>query len=261
MIRVTDQLGHEVFLAAGKAQRIISLVPSQTELLHALGLDNEVVGITKFCVHPQEWLRSKNRVGGTKDFKTEVIRTLKPDLILANKEENTKELILSLQNEHPVWTSDIQQLEDALQMIESVGILTGKELPATQLISECRKNFNDLRRPLYPKQRVLYLIWRKPWMCVGNDTFIHDMLQHCGFTNACQLNRYPELSLKQIVELAPEQLLLSSEPYPFKEEHMRELASILPDCRIRLVDGEYFSWYGSRLKDAPAYFASLIYGN
>jgi ABC-type Fe3+-hydroxamate transport system substrate-binding protein len=256
MIRATDQLGYEVFLAAGKAQRIVSLVPSQTELLHALGLENEVVGITKFCIHPREWFKNKTRVGGTKDFKIDIIRSLAPDLILANKEENTSDLIHTLQKEFPVWTSDIHNLDDALKMIASVGVLTGKETTAANIVAECSKNFEDLEKAS-GNQRVLYLIWRKPWMCAGTDTFIHDMLLRCGFQNASELPRYPEISLGQIAELAPDCIFLSSEPYPFKAKHIEELASLLPKSRIVLVDGEYFSWYGSRLIDAPAYFATL----
>jgi ABC-type Fe3+-hydroxamate transport system substrate-binding protein len=256
MIRATDQLGHEVFLAAGKAHRIVSLVPSQTELLHALGLENEVVGITKFCIHPGDWFNNKTRVGGTKDFKIDIIRSLAPDLILANKEENTSDLIHTLQKEFPVWTSDIHNLDDALKMIESVGVLTGKEITAANIVTGCRRNFESLKRAS-GNQRVLYMIWRNPWMCAGTDTFIHDMLRRSGFQNASDLPRYPEMSLSQIAELAPDCIFLSSEPYPFKAKHIEELASMLPKSRIVLVDGEYFSWYGSRLIDAPAYFATL----
>lgn len=256
MIKVTDQLGAEVNLNE-QARRIVSLVPSQTELLHYLGLDEEVIGITKFCIHPDEWFRSKTRVGGTKDFKPELIRSLKPDLVLANKEENQKELLEDLAKDLNVWTSNIHTLDEALEMVKAIGLLTGTEERAEMLIEDCRRNFSSLK-PINKSKKVLYLIWRNPWMCAGNDTFIHDMLLRCGMVNACNSARYPELTSEQIKEMQPELILLSSEPYPFKEMHIAELLNIYPHAEVKLVDGEYFSWYGSRMKDAPEYFAKCI---
>jgi ABC-type Fe3+-hydroxamate transport system substrate-binding protein len=256
MLRLSDQTGHEVILEK-KPGRIISLVPSQTELLYSLGLDEEVIGITRFCIHPQEWFRNKKRVGGTKDFKTDLIRSLQPDLILANKEENTKDKLEELQKDFPVWTSDIHTLPEAFGMIESVGMLTGKEEKANDLIQKCNAAFENLV-PAKNRERILYFIWNKPWMCAGQDTFIHDMLIRCGFENACSGNRYPEISKEEIEAIAPDRILLSSEPFPFKEKHLAEISLQFPATRVQLVDGEYFSWYGSRMLEAPVYFCSVI---
>ena len=252
--RKEDQSGRVVELNRYPS-RIVSLVPSQTELLYALGLDERVVGITKFCVHPEKWFRSKRRIGGTKNLNLDVIQELNPDLIIANKEENNKQDIDRLEKDFPVWVSDVNDLRSALEMIRSVGDITITDPSA--LIREIENGFEHLK-PLNPAKRVLYLIWNAPYMAAGTDTFIHDMLQRCGFENAVPLTRYPELSMEQMVDLNPEVVLLSSEPFPFKEEHVRELQRYLPFALVRLVDGEMFSWYGSRLKLASSYFTDLV---
>jgi ABC-type Fe3+-hydroxamate transport system substrate-binding protein len=239
-------------------QRIISLVPSQTELLYSLGLEEQVVGITKFCVHPSSWFRSKTRVGGTKQVNFDTIRALQPDLIIANKEENTQADVEALTQEYPVWVSDIHTLEDAYEMIGGIGAITFTEARAAALVADIRQGFAALR-PLSRSLRTAYFIWREPWMVAGGDTFIQQLLERCGFRNIFrETPRYPEISIHAVAERKCELVLLSSEPYPFKEKHIAALQEILPDARILLVDGEYFSWYGSRLKEAPAYFSGLI---
>ncbi|MEI6948310.1 helical backbone metal receptor [Paraflavisolibacter sp. H34] len=239
--------------------RIISLVPSQTELLYHLGLEQEVVGITKFCVHPESWFRSKTRVGGTKQLHLDTIRQLRPDLILANKEENVKEQVETLAQEFPVYTSDVADLAGALEMIRALGALTGKAAEAGLLAQEIEKRFLQLRRSVRPLPlRTAYLIWRQPYMTVGGDTFINNMLRAAGLENLFGgRTRYPVTSVEELQALGCELLLLSSEPYPFKEQHRIELQALLPQARIELVDGELFSWYGSRLLLAPAYFGEL----
>lgn len=234
--------------------RIISLVPSQTELLYTLGLEDEVVGITKFCIHPASWFRTKTHVGGTKNIHSKIIDTLKPDLILANKEENDKTQVEDLASRYTVWTSDIQTLSNALDMIRTVGSLTDRTQPARTLTDEIERRFAALKPTKGP--RAAYLIWREPYMAAGGDTFIHDMLQYCGYTNIfASQTRYPTTTLEDLTGC--ETLLLSSEPYPFSEKHIPEIRQQLPNVPIRLVDGQLFSWYGSRLLEAPAYFASL----
>jgi ABC-type Fe3+-hydroxamate transport system substrate-binding protein len=241
-------------------KRIVSLVPSQTELLHYLGLGPETVGITKFCVHPAEWFQTKTRIGGTKDLKMAVIEQLDPDLVIANKEENEKTQVKVLANKYPVWLTDVNDLPGALQMIADIGKLTGKEKAAGGLITEIKQRFelyaaeNTTRKKL----RCVYLIWRKPYMTIGGDTFINDMLERCGFINIFKNEkRYPEVDIHRLAEAGCELLLLSSEPYPFGQQHMDELQQQLPDTKILLADGEMFSWYGSRLLQAPAYFKKL----
>jgi ABC-type Fe3+-hydroxamate transport system substrate-binding protein len=244
--------------------RIVSLVPSQTELLHYLGLEKEVVGITKFCVHPGDWFRTKTRIGGTKTVNMKKVQYLKPDLIIANKEENVKQQIEELANDFPVWVSDVNNLEDAYAMIEAVGSLTGKESRAQDLVSEIQNDFGDHQQSslqALDKEdylRTAYLIWKDPYMTVGGDTFIHDMLCRAGFTNAfSDKKRYPEVSIDDLRAVRCRFVLLSSEPYPFKQKHIDELHKLLPDAKIVLVDGEMFSWYGSRLVKAASYFKTL----
>ena len=233
--------------------RIISLVPSQTELLHYLGLENEVVGITKFCIHPYKWFRSKERVGGTKSLDIEKIRGLKPDLIIGNKEENEQSDIESLMEIAPVWMSDIFNLEDALFMIKSVGDIANRSIESIELVKLIQSRFESLNS-IKEDKTVLYFIWQEPMMLAGKNTFIDAMLQKCGLTNLAGNERYPEASGKE----KPDVVFLSSEPFPFAEKHITDFEEIYPNAKIVLVDGEFFSWYGSRLKDAPAYFNQLL---
>lgn len=254
----TDQLNRKLELSS-KPIRIISLVPSQTELLYDLGLRDEVVGITKFCVHPEEWFRSKTRVGGTKKYDLEKIKALNPDLIIGNKEENEKEQIEELMKNYNVWMSDIYTLKDAYDMITRIGTLVGKQQEATTLKLKIESEFNQFQQPTTNNQQLVsYFIWNKPYMVAGNNTFINEMLKVCGFKNVFETIRYPEITAEQIAKTNPEIILLSSEPYPFKEKHIQEFKAICPNAKVLIVDGEIFSWYGSRLLKAPAYFKQLI---
>lgn len=250
-----DQLGYSISLHTSP-QRIISLVPSQTELLADLGVDQNVVGITKFCIHPSSWRSQKTIVGGTKKFHFDIIDKLKPDLLIGNKEENYQEGIERLREKYPVWMSDIVSLDDALSMIRSVGLITAKEVEAEKISTEILNNFRSIKR--YKEHKVLYLIWRKPWMGAGRKTFIDSILAALGLKNAlASVDRYPEITEDEIRKLAPAYIFLSSEPYPFNTMHAEEIHRISPESKIMLVDGEMFSWYGSRLKKAPDYFKTL----
>lgn len=251
----TDQLGHTLQISF-PPKRIISLVPSQTELLYDLGLDAEVIGITKFCVHPPAWRTTKTIIGGTKKFNFEAIDQLKPDLIIGNKEENYKEGIEALQQNYPVWMSDIVTLADAMAMMKSVGEITGKPEQAKAIVNTVKSSLRNL--PVPSLKRVLYLIWRNPLMGVATNTFIHEMLTIAGFENCLkEHNRYPELSVADLAALNPDLVFLSSEPYPFSEKHVEEIQSLLPQAGIFLVDGEMFSWYGSRMRFFANYLATL----
>jgi ABC-type Fe3+-hydroxamate transport system substrate-binding protein len=245
------------FLTAPK--RIVSLVPSQTELLYHLGLEEEVVGITKFCIHPEAWFQSKTRVGGTKKLHMDVIQRLQPDLVLANKEENLQAEIEELAAHFAVWVTDISTLPDALNMIQVIGSLTGKEPEAEVLNADIVNEFQSLQ-PYQKKHplKVTYLIWNDPFMTVGSDTFIHAMLEQAGFQNSfAGSTRYPVLTPEQLQAAGCDVVFLSSEPYPFSEKHLPLLQNLLPNTPFVLVDGEYFSWYGSRMLGAPAYFKTL----
>lgn len=239
-------------------KRIVSVVPSQTELLYYLGLEEETIGITKFCIHPEEWFRNKIRVGGTKSIDIQKIIDLQPDCIIANKEENIKEQVEELAVHFPVWVTDVNDLETALQMITDIGRLTQKTTEAGELAAEIKKRFDQLYVPASPIPAA-YLIWKDPYMTTGSGTFIHDMMQKAGFENVfANRKRYPEISVTDIKNSGCKVVLLSSEPYPFKQKHMDELLEDLLGVTIRLVDGEMFSWYGSRLLQAPAYFKELL---
>jgi ABC-type Fe3+-hydroxamate transport system substrate-binding protein len=254
----TDQLNRTIHVSS-PPHRIISLVPSQTELLFDLGLEEEVIGITKFCVHPQRWFREKSRIGGTKNVHLEKVASLQPDLIIANKEENVKEQVEELAQNYPVWISDVNNLEDAISMIESIGAITGKKKVAQTITSTIHSNFHQLQtQNSKPQTRTAYLIWKDPYMTVGGDTFIHHMLEAAGFQNFFESRcRYPQITIEDLQAADCNLLLLSSEPYPFKQKHIDELQQHLPHTKILLVDGELFSWYGSRLLKAPAYFQNL----
>lgn len=256
MREVYDQMHTEIRLE-NTPRRIVSLVPSQTELLCDLGLEKEVIGITKFCIHPDAWFRNKTRVGGTKTVNIELVRQLQPDLIIGNKEENSEEDIRALREIAPVWMSDIYTLSDALDMIASVGDLCDRSEQAKALCTDISANFSDLRNsisPNSPPKSAAYYIWKDPNMLSGKRTFIDAMLQECGLLNVTSEERYPE----EHALLQPDCILLSTEPFPFKEEHCEEFRLRFPNAQVLLVDGEFFSWYGSRLRKAPDYFKSLL---
>lgn len=230
------------------------MVPSQTELLVDLGLWDRIVGVTKFCVHPKGLKKEKTVIGGTKNFHFDKIESLQPDLIIGNKEENYQEGIEKLAEKFPVWMSDIYTLEDAYRMILSIGELTDTSIKAVQIVSQIK---DGLEKEFKFKGSAVYLIWKDPLIVVGTNTFIDFMLEKAGFNNLINQSRYPEIDLEEIVKLNPEFLLLSSEPFPFKEKHISFFQEKLPKTKIKIVDGEMFSWYGSRLLFTGKYFEGL----
>ncbi|MFM1854375.1 MAG: hypothetical protein RL164_1693 [Bacteroidota bacterium] len=240
--------------------RIVSLVPSLTEYLWALGLTEEVVGITKFCFHPKDWYENKTRVGGTKQLNISKIKQLEPELIIANKEENTKEAIEQLQKEFEVVLTDILDIEGALEALSTIGKAVDKEQQAQQLIAEIKVRFSQ-QKGLFKGQTFLYFIWKDPYFLVGKDTYIHSFLSHFGLKNACALERYPSLEdWKNHVETAdkaPTYIFLSSEPYPFESKHIEQVQVLFPASQIILIDGEMCSWYGPRMLEAAAYMQQL----
>lgn len=258
----TDQTGYP-FDFTSIPKRIISLVPSQTELLADLGLEQEVVGITRFCVHPAEWPRSKTRIGGTKDPRIDQILALQPDLVIANKEENNEADVVELRKYCAVWVSDVHDLDSALHMILNIGEVTRTKERAVAIVDAITKSFEELSNSLstlFPnaQRKALYFIWKDPWMVAGKGTFIEDMLKKCGWLNAELNERYPEWKVTRSPSTEIELVFLSSEPYPFQHKHIEELRNHFPAAKIQLVNGEFFSWYGSRLLQAPAYFRKLI---
>lgn len=255
----TDQLNRLISIDKTPT-RIVSVVPSQTELLVDLGLENALVGITKFCVHPHHLRHCIAVVGGTKQVHCEGIKALQPDLILCNKEENTKEMIQELEKIAPVHISDINTLDDALELIRCYGELFSKEDIACKIIegiSAKKIEFDEFIKSK-PTKSVAYFIWKKPWMVVGQDTFIDEMIRLNGFENYYgHLERYPEVHLKTAPPETADLVFLSSEPFPFAEKHQPAIEAYFPKASIIIVDGEMFSWYGSRLLKAFDYFKTL----
>ncbi len=228
-------------------QRIVSLVPSLTELLFDLGLEDRLAGRTRFCVHPEDRVEAIPIIGGTKNPRVEKIRDARPDWVIANKEENEKEHVEQIRQFCKVTVTEIHTIEQALNWIEKLGKSAGVSERAHQLTGEITGLLE--RRDIWYPMNAVYYIWKDPWMSIGGDTYIHDVMNHWGLTNLLSdFTRYPELPLSDLERLQPELILLSSEPYPFKEKHKEEIKEICPSSRIELVDGEWFSWYGSRMK-------------
>jgi ABC-type Fe3+-hydroxamate transport system substrate-binding protein len=252
---IKDQINRTLFISK-PPQRIVSLVPSQSVLLVDLGLQSKLVGVTKFCIHPVELRKQSAIVGGTKKVDLHKIASLQPDIIICNKEENTLDMVEACEKIAPVWVSDIVTIQDCLDMISDLGKLFQKEEKAEKMVkiiaSEMEQFIQWVR--IKPMQKVAYLIWKDPFMAAGTDTFIHQLLELNHFENILTQTRYPEVTMEQLHEA--DVVLLSSEPYPFKEKHVSEIQE-KTNASVQLVDGEYFSWYGSRLQDAFQYFRSL----
>jgi len=257
MRQLIDQMGRTISVP-DVPTRIVSLVPSQTELLYELGLGANLVGQTLFCIHPAEKFKLATKIGGTKKLQIKRIIELNPDLIIGNKEENEISQIEELEKHFPVWMSDIADLPQALQMIRQMGNICQKQQVAGRLIDEIEVEFQKLQQQSFKHRKTLYLIWKDPYMAAGAGTFISDLMERVGFVNVVEKERYPVMDEMEFQQLNPELILLSSEPYPFKEKHIQELQTILPNVKILLVDGEMFSWYGSRLSKTAQYFISLM---
>lgn len=251
-----DDLGRGVYLNFFPPTRIICLCPSITETLIELGAN--VVGRTKFCIHPIEKIRSIPIIGGTKQVHFDKISSLSPDLIIAEKEENTPEIVSMLEKHFPVYVVNVESWEDSIRMISQLGSLVGKDSAALEI-------YNRLENLNFPKfsmmQSVAYLIWKKPYMAAGKHTFIHSVLSKLGLKNVFEYSesRYPVFEIKELQALEPDLIFFSSEPYPFKEQDLEEFRKHLPDARLKLVDGEMFSWYGIRMLKAIDYFKQKIH--
>jgi len=255
MQKYLDQLNNSILLS-NVPKRIVSLVPSITELLVDLGLEDSIVGITKFCDEPI-YLKSKCQIiGGTKNVNVLKIENLKPDIVIANKEENIKEDIDKIQIFTNVWISDVKNLKDNLDLIQKLGELFGKEIKSKEIILKTNNIVNSIPILKSKNNKVLYLIWKKPYMSVGKDTFISYIINMLGFENVIKDIRYPIIDLETYKNV--DYVFLSSEPYPFSEKDKTELQSIFQKSKILFVDGSYFSWYGSRFLKSFDYFNFLF---
>lgn len=254
---IIDHLGRKV-IAPSLPRRIISICPAITETLFSLGLKNEIIGRTKYCIFPKEEVENVEIVGGTKEVDVDKIRSLQPDLILAEKEENTEEIVLALENIAPVFVMEVQSIQQAYRMIESLGLLTDKVQVASNLIVSCKQSLPSIS--LKAQRRAAYVIWRKPYMVVGGSTYINDVLHTLGLINPFdqEASRYPAVTKEDLAVANLDVLLLASEPFPFAEKHLAEFQDfLLPHTKILLVDGEMF-WYGSKMVTAGPYFNELI---
>ncbi|MFK7972469.1 MAG: ABC transporter substrate-binding protein [Bacteroidia bacterium] len=245
-----DQLNRTVDIPSSP-QRIVSLCPSITETLVAFDLDERLVGRTRFCIHPKTAVKQITRVGGTKDVNMERLKELQPDLIIAEKEENIREQVEEMAQHWPVYVTDVRDVPSAIEMIRRVGEICAKKAEGNAMAQRAEQAYQQLGHKTQ-SERTAYFIWREPWMLAGKDTYIQDVLQRLGFENVgLELEgRYPQVTEEQLRALAPQRVLLSSEPYPFAEKHITELQALLPNAKIELVDGELFSWYGVRMISA-----------
>ena len=255
-MKIQDHIGRTIELKQ-TPQRIISLVPSQTELLVDLGLEKSIVGITHFCVHPEILKNIKTSVGGTKKVNLRKVKELEPDIILCNKEENTREMVEELEKIAPVHVSDVENLKDSYTLIQNYGRIFNCDELAQTMVGSIKKKVSELKKVVSStsRKRVAYFIWNEPLMVAGQDNFINTMLELNGFENVYKTSRYPETDLEELKSLNPELCLLSSEPFPFSKEHIPVFRNAAKE--IRIVDGEYFSWYGSRLLEAIDYFKTF----
>lgn len=250
--KVTDHLGRLVEFSY-PPKRIVSLVPGITDTLFSLDLEKEIVGRTRFCVHPKGLVDQVLKVAGTKDISIDKIRMMKPDLIVCEKEENTKEMVDQLEKEFPVFVCEVQSVQDAYRMIDDLGALTDRKQEAKSLRTMIEHGFQRLPRLL--GKRFAYVIWKKPYMVVGNDTYIDSVFQSIGFENAFSTyaGRYSVVTEEDFQHANLDYLFLASEPYPFKDSHREEFLDFLPEVPIKILDGEMF-WYGPRMVEAVKYF-------
>lgn len=258
----TDQMGRLVVVPKAP-ERIVCLVPSITELLFNLGLGERVVGVTRFCVHPENARKSATNIGGTKKLHIERIVDLNPDLIIGSKEENTRIDIERLWNDYPVWMSDVESVANGVKMIRELGAVCRVSQQALELADEIEERFAVLSTDSSEsKIRVAYLIWYNPIMVSGRDNFITDVLHKAGWQNVFETgnfpgsHRYPTISMDDLRSAKPDVVMLSSEPFPFGNKHLQEFEKAL-NCPALLVDGELFSWYGSRMLNMPMYLKEL----
>ncbi|MGR6898221.1 ABC transporter substrate-binding protein [Rummeliibacillus sp. BSL5] len=252
---IMDHIGRHIAVP-DSPKRILSICPAITETLFSLGLDEMIVGRTKYCIFPKGKVENIPIVGGTKEVKIETIRNLQPDLILAEKEENTRDIVLALEEIAPVFVTEVQSTDDAYRLIKTLGALTNRKKQAHELLTSCQNVF-----PTPTEDQTLkaaYIIWRKPYMAVGGTTYINDVLRILGFENPFtnKKSRYPEVTNEELAEANLDILLLASEPFPFQEKHIAEFRKFLPKVKILLVDGEMF-WYGAKMLEASEYLKDV----
>jgi ABC-type Fe3+-hydroxamate transport system substrate-binding protein len=254
--KVIDHLGREVEFSF-PPKRIISIVPGITDILYALDLENEIVGRTRYCIYPKDKVKQAKTVGGTKRIKMDQIRELEPDLIVSEKEENTKEIVAQLEKEFPVYVCEVQTLDDTFNIIEDLGKVTDRQKVSEKLQSEIRKAIQSL--PSVHGKKFAYVIWQNPYMVAGSDTYITSLMEKMGFINAFAgyEGRYPEVSEDDFRNEDLDFIFLATEPFPFQEKHIQHFSELFPDVEVRSLDGEMF-WNGPRIIEASSYFNKVF---
>ncbi len=250
-----------------RARRIVSLVPSLTEALFELGLGERVVGVTDWCVHPADAVATLPKVGGTKDTDVAAVCALAPDLVLANHEENTRRTVDKLRAAGlAVWVTYPRTVHEGAALLAQLADLGADPHTRERVVAPVQAALEEANAALGGRGVCVFCpIWRDPWMTVGADTYIHDLLELCGGRNPFAAHgdrRYPRIELEDVVAAAPEVVLLPDEPYRFTAADAEELAALpIPaarDGRIHLVDGTLVSWYGPRIARAIRRVRSLL---
>lgn len=255
MKTIIDQTGNEIRVA-DEIESLVSLVPSLTELLFFFKMDEKIKGVTDFCVHPVDKVALKTKVGGPLNFDIDKIESLRPDIVFASKGENSKGLVNKLMEKVPVFICDINSLEDAFKAIEKIGFICNQTDLAQNLTQNLSISFDKLKEPTGIS--VIYLVWEKPFIVAGNNTIVHDILTKTGIKNAFGgIKGYQKITNKQLTEAQADIVLLPSEPFQFGQHHIEQYKQLLPHCKVLLVDGQYFCWYGNRLLLAVNYLKNL----
>lgn len=251
-----DHLGRTVHIPTAPT-RIVSICPAITSTIIELGAGDTLVGRTEYCIFPENTVEKIPIVGGTKQVDFEQIRVLAPDLILAEKEENTKVIVQTLAKEFPVFVFEVQSLAQNERFIKDLGLLVNEEQKAQQMIANLQQAFKAF--PNLEGMRVAYMIWQEPFMVVGHDTFINSILNGMGLVNPFinQKSRYPIIQFAQLADAKLDYLLLASEPYAFTSEHRRHFQQLLPKTKVLNVDGEMF-WYGSQSVPGYGYMPTIF---
>jgi len=259
MITFTDQLHREIQIEQ-PPKKIVSLVPSITELLFDLGLEGQISGRTKFCIHPEDKVKHVPTIGGVMGLDYHKLKEIGPDLILASKEENGMNEINEIANDFPVWVCNINNLEDALAMIRSIGEMCQVNKNAEKMEQDILQEFKKLDEIPEGVVKGAYIVWKNPLYTINQNTFIHDMLRRIGVENvfAGKEESYPKILEEELQKKNTDYIFLPSEPYNFTEREAREFRKKFPKTEVRRVDGEYFAWYGSHLLKAPSYFKQIL---
>lgn len=267
MSTFTDGLYREIEISAAP-KKIVSLVPSITETLYTFGVDRRLVAVTNFCVEPPEALQTKARVGGTKTLDVDGIKALEPDLVIANAEENREEDIRQLvRGGLTVFVTFPRTVAAAVNMMRQIAEFTDSTSKARDILDEAEETLNEIRNESrnHPRPRVFCPIWRRPWMTIGADTYMHDFISVCGGRNifADRHDRYPRVELDEMARRMPEVVLLPDEPYHFMEKHKADFATrayvpAVRDQRIHVVEGKTLCWYGPRIAKGLRYINGLL---